>query len=60
MKPTDVKSDSFAEYKEESNEKGPKFKVRIMSCHKTMSEFQNTKMLLLKDMLLIGVKRFVL
>ena len=27
MKPADVKSDSFAEYKEESNEKDPKFKV---------------------------------
>ena len=27
MKPTDVKSDSFAEYNEESNEKDPKFKV---------------------------------
>ena len=27
MKPTDVKSDSFAEYNEESNEKDHKFKV---------------------------------
>ena len=27
MKPTDVKSDSFAAYNEESNEKDPKFKV---------------------------------
>ena len=27
MKPRDVKSDSFAEYNEESNEKDPKFKV---------------------------------
>ena len=27
MKPTDVKSYSFAEYNEESNEKDPKFKV---------------------------------
>ena len=27
MKPIDVKSDSFAEYNEESNEKVPKFKV---------------------------------
>ena len=27
MKPIDVKIDSFAEYNEESNEKGPKFKV---------------------------------
>ena len=27
MKPVDVKSDSFAEYNEKSNEKDPKFKV---------------------------------
>ena len=27
MKPIDVKSDSFAEYNEESNEKNPKFKI---------------------------------
>ena len=27
MKPIDVKSDSFAEYNKESNEKDPKFKV---------------------------------
>ena len=27
MKQTDVKSDSFAEYNEKSNEKDPKFKV---------------------------------
>ena len=27
MKPIDVKSDSFAEYNEESNEEDPKFKV---------------------------------
>ena len=27
MKPIDVKSDSFAEYNEEPNEKDPKFKV---------------------------------
>ena len=27
MKPIDIKSDTFPEYNEESNEKGPKFKV---------------------------------
>ena len=27
MKPTDVTSDSYAEYNEDSNEKDPKFKV---------------------------------
>ena len=28
MKPIDAKSDSYAEYNENSNEKDPKFKVR--------------------------------
>ena len=60
MKPIDIKSDSFAEYKEESNEKVPKFLSQNHVMSKTMSEFQSTKMFLLKDMLLIGVKRFVL
>ena len=36
MKPTDVTSDSYSEYKEDSNEKDPKFKVgdcvRITRC----------------------------
>ena len=54
MKPIDVKSDSFAEYNEESNEKDPKFKVgdhvRILS----------TKIFLLNDMLLFGVKKCLL
>ena len=38
MKPIDVKSDSYAEYNEESNEKGPKFKV---SDHVRISNFKN-------------------
>ena len=38
MKPIDVKSDSFAEYNEESNEKDPKFKV---GDHVRISEFKN-------------------
>ena len=54
MKPTDVKSDSFAAYTEESNKKDPKFKVAIMS------GFQSIKIFLLKDTVLIGVKRFLL
>ena len=38
MKPIDVKIDSFAEYNEESNEKGPKFKV----CdHVRVSKYKN-------------------
>ena len=36
--PIDVKSDSFAEYKEESNEKYPKFKV---DDHVRISKYKN-------------------
>ena len=38
MKPTDIKSYSFAEYKEESNEKDPKFKVND---HIRISKYKN-------------------
>ena len=38
MKPIDVKSDSFAEYNEESNEKDPKFKVND---HVRISKYKN-------------------
>ena len=38
MKPVDVKSDSFAEYNEESNEKDPKFKV---DDHVRISKYKN-------------------
>ena len=38
MKPIDVGDDSFAEYNEESNEKGPKFKV---DDHVRISKFKN-------------------
>ena len=44
MKPIDVKSDSFAEYNEESNEKNLRLTI--------MSESQSTRIFLLKDMLL--------
>ena len=40
MKPIDVKSDSFAEYNEESNEKDPKFKG---SDQNTKYRIQNTE-----------------
>ena len=53
IKPIDLGDDSFAEYNEESNEKDPKFKVVIMS------GFQSTKIFLLKDIFLIGVKVFL-
>ena len=45
---------SFAEYNKESNEKDPKFKV---GAHVI---FQSLKMYLLKDIHLIGVKKFLL
>ena len=54
MMPIDVGDDSFAEYNEESNEKDPKFKV---ADHVRIS---STKIFLLKDMLLIGVKKLLL
>ena len=38
MKPIDVKSDSFAEYNEESNENDPKFKV---GDHVRISKYKN-------------------
>ena len=38
MKPIDVKSDSFAEYNEESNEKDPEFKV---GDHVRISKYKN-------------------
>ena len=38
MKPVDVKSYSFAEYYEESNEKDPKFKV---GDHVRISKYKN-------------------
>ena len=45
MKPIDIKSDCYAEYNVDFNEKDPKFKV---------GEFQSIKRFLLKDMLRIG------
>ena len=54
MKPIDVTDDSFAEYNEDFNKKGPKFKigdhVRILSI----------EIFLLKDMFLTGQKKFLL
>ena len=54
MKPIDVKSDFYAEYNEDSNEKYPNLKLVIVS------EYQNTKTFLLKDILKIGQKKFLL
>ena len=54
MKPIDVKNDPFAEYNEESNENNSKFKV---GDHVRISKYKN---ILLKDMLLSGVKKCLL
>ena len=53
MKPVNVTSGSYAEY-EDSNEKIPNLKFVIVS------EYQNTKTFLLKDILKIGQKKFLL
>ena len=53
MKPIDVKGDSFPKYNEESNEKDSRFKVG------NQREYQKTKISLLKDILQIGVKKFL-
>ena len=49
MKAIDVKFDSYAEYNEDSNEKGPKFKFG-----------ESIKTFLLNDMLLIDQEKFLL
>ena len=51
MKPIDVTDDSFAEYNEEFNKKSPKYKV---------GDHVSIKIFLLKDMFLIGQKKFIL
>ena len=53
MKPIEVADDSFAEYNEESNKKIPNLKLVIML------EFLIAKIFLLKDILLIGQKKFL-
>ena len=54
MKPIDVKNNSFAKYNEESNEKDPRFKI---GDHVRISKY---KIIFVKNMLLIGVKKFLL
>ena len=54
MKPIDVTSDSFAEYKEDSNLTKPRFKV---GDHVRISKY---KTFFLKDILQIGQKKFLL
>ena len=55
LKPIDVKSDSYAEYNFDSNEK--KFlNLKLV----IMQEFQNIKTFMLKDMFQIGQERFLL
>ena len=54
MKPIDVTGDFYAEYNEDFNKKILNLKLV------TMLEFQNIKTFLLKDMLQIGRKKFML
>ena len=54
MKPSDVTDDSYAECNEDLTKKILNLKLV------TMLEFQNTKTFLLKDMLQIGRKKFLL
>ena len=54
IKPIDVTGDSYDEYNEDLNKKILNKKLAIML------EFQNTKTFLLKDMLQIGQKKFLL
>ena len=53
MKPIDATSDSYAEYNKDFNEKDPNLKLVIAK------EFQNTKKVLLKDILLIDQKELL-
>ena len=59
MKSNDVKSNSYAEYDVDSNEKGPKF---IIGSHARISKYKKKKKkkTLLKDILQIGQKKFLL
>ena len=60
IKPTDVTSDSYAEYNEDYNKKDPKFNV---GDHVRISKYKNifnTKIFLLQDTLKIGQKFLLL
>ena len=54
MKPIDVTEDSYAEYNEDFNKKVLNLKLVAIL------EFQNIRTFLLKDMLQIGQKKFLL
>ena len=54
IKPIDVMGDSYAKYNENSNKKGPKFKI---GDHVRISKYKN---ILLKDIPQIGQKKFLL
>ena len=53
MKPVNVKNNTYTDSNEEVNDKDPKFKV---GGH---VRIQNTKIFLLKDTLLTGLKKFL-
>ena len=54
MKPVNVTDDPFVEYNEDSNKRNLQFKV---GDHVRISKYKN---ILVKDMLLIGQKKFLL
>ena len=53
MKPIEVKDNAYIDYIKEVNDKDPKLKFVIML------QYQNTKTFLVKDILQIGLKKFL-
>ena len=53
MKPVDVKDNTYIDFDKEVNDKDTNFKLVIML------EYQNTKTFLLKNILQIGLKKFL-
>ena len=56
MKPVDVKDNTYIDFGKNVNNENPKFK-NWWSCKNT--KYQNTKWFLLKDILQIGLKKFL-
>ena len=56
MKPVNVKDDTYIDFGKQNNNKDLKSEIGHHGHH---HEFQNSKIFLLKDMLQIGLKRFL-
>ena len=56
MKPVNIKDNTYIDFGKQNNNKNLKFKIGHHGHH---HELQNTKIFLLKDMLQIGLKRFL-